>query len=79
MCKSKVNINLLSRIILDIYNSELTGPHMPKGQTTWKPPSDDHTQLTGPPPVLSEVVTYGCFDSPKRTENRTRDLLKRRG
>lgn len=29
------------------------------------PPSDNRTQLTGPPPVRSEVATHGCFDSPR--------------
>ena len=30
----------------------------------WKPPSDNCMQLTGPPPVLSEVVTCNCVRNP---------------
>ena len=35
-----------------------------QGGTTWKPPSDNCTQLTGPPSVLSEVVTCNCVRNP---------------
>lgn len=65
----------------DILNRSLTTlkiqHHMLKGQSAWKPPSDNCTQLTGPPPVLSAVVAHGCFHSPNRRQNRTHDAAKK--
>lgn len=58
--QGKQNPNLLSHIMsTTLAAPELPGPHMPKAYTTWKLPSDDRTQLTGLPPLLSHEVAHG--------------------
>ena len=49
--------------ISDVNNSGQPEPQA-KGVNHLKSPSDNCTQLTGPPPVLSEVVTCNCVRNP---------------
>lgn len=46
------------------------------GGTTCLIPQDNCTQCKGPPSVLSQGLTRGCFVSSKRTQDRTHDLPK---
>lgn len=49
----------------DLYNSDEPGPQATRwGLPPWKPSSDNCTQLTGCPTVLSRVATCKCVRNP---------------
>ena len=74
-----VNVNnLLAISRLDFDNSGEPGPQA-KGVNHLETPSDNCTQLTGAPPVLSEVVTCNCVRNPGGARGIEPETFRRRG
>ena len=74
-----INVNnLLAISKLDFDNSGEPGPQA-KGVNHLETHSDNCTQLTGPPPVLSEVVTCNCVRNPGGASGIEPETCRRRG